>query len=70
MSQSEYNHILHFCKVNGIPKPQRYPISGKPGQYVARFSTNRMKTQYASYKAAMNYCLSMIEERDSSGWSL
>ena len=70
MSQSEYNHILHFCKANQLPRPQRYPITGRPGQYVAKFNTNRMRGAFASYEGAMNYCLAMLNEKKDSSWGL
>ena len=70
MTQSEYNHILHFCKVNGLPKPQRYPVTGKEGQYVAKFNANRMRGAFKSYEGAMNYCLAMLNEKKESGWGL
>ncbi len=70
MTKPQAEQILRFCQQNGLPKPQRYPITGRQEQYLVRFSSNRMRGQYQSYKGAMNFCLSILEEKDSSGWGL
>ena len=66
MKKSQAEQILRFCQLNHLPKPQRYPLSGKPGEYVVTFNSNRMRGQYISFKGAMNYCLSMLDEKGSS----
>ena len=69
MSKQEAEKILRFCQQNSLPKPQRYPISGKHGQYLVRFNSQRMRGQYMSYKGALNFCLSILDEKES-GWGV
>ena len=70
MTQSEFNHLLHFAKVNDLPRPRRRPITGKNGQYVAQLSTNRIRGSFVSYTAAMAVYVGLIDEKKQSGWGL
>lgn len=70
MTQSEFNHLLHFCKVNHLPRPKRYPITGKPGQYLIRFNSNRFRGEFTSFTGAMAMLVGMLDEKKSSGWDL
>ncbi len=66
MTQRQAEQILRFCQLNHLPKPRRYPLPGKPGEYIVRFNSNRMRGQYTSFPGAMSYCISMLEEKGSS----
>ena len=70
MTQSEVNHIMHFCKTNNLPVPKRRPVTGKRGQYLIAFNTNRFRGSFTSYTGAMTVLVGMLDERKSSGWDL
>ncbi len=70
MTQSEFNHLLHFCKVNHLPRPKRHPITGKSGQYLVRFNSNRFRGEFISFTGAMAMLVGMLDEKKSSGWDL
>ena len=70
MTKSQADQILRFCQLNHLPKPQRYPLTGKQGQYLVRFNSNRMRGQYSSFPGAMTYCISMLNEKKDGGYGV
>ena len=70
MTKSQAEQILRFCQLNHLPKPQRYPLTGKTGHYIVKFNSNRMRGQYSSFAGAMTYCISMLNEKKDGGFGV